>query len=171
MIRTAHSRSCRAERAARGARCAGLARSIGLVLALSVPQPAASQATSGPALMAYDLTVREAATGRAMRVTGNMAAVGGNVLIRTCVRADPFAPMLCQLSANGEMSPPMPMPPMPGLAGPIPGMGGAMPGMAGLDALFSPPPGMPGWTMRASGSGQWMGMAARGTFSYWQPRW
>lgn len=186
MSRTARSKRKRLTRAARlRALGCGLAGSVAVVLLAS--QPTRAQSLGAPGLMRYDLKVREGASGRSMRVVGNVAMLGGTVLVRHCLQPHPFAPMLCQLTANGDTSPPMPMPPdmpmsgqWPGAAGPWSGLPGAMPGPpsgyasptsgAGvLDRLLSPPPGVPGWQMQARGSGTWMGYAAEGSFSYWQP--
>lgn len=155
----------------------GLAATVAAVL---VAAPAAAQSLGGPGLMRYDLTLREGVTGRSMRVVGNVAMLAGTMLSRQCLQPHPFAPMLCQITANGETSPPVPMPPEPpgmggppgpwgGMPGPFPGAGTPMSAAGALDRLFSPPPGIPGWHMQASGSGTWMGFAAEGTFAYWQP--
>lgn len=149
-------------------------------VAMLLAVPAAAQSLGGPALMRYDLKLREGLTGQSMRVVGSVAMLGGATLTRNCVQPHPFAPLLCQLTANGETSPPMLMPPEPpgmggppgpwgGMPGPFPGAGSPLSPAGALDRLFTPPPGMPGWQMQASGSGTWMGYAAEGTFAYWQP--
>jgi hypothetical protein len=153
---------------------------VAAVAFLLASQPTQAQSPGTPGLMRYDLRVREGTFGQSMRLVGNVAMLGGRVLMRHCLQPHPFAPMLCQLSADGESSPPLPMPPEPpgmgavpgpwgGIPGPFPGVGSRMSPAGALDRLFTPPPGVPGWQMQASGSGTWMGYAAEGSFSYWQP--
>lgn len=158
------------------------AGAAGLMVTVMTAGSALAQMPSGPGLMRYDMMVAEARTGQALRLSGNVAVYGGGMLMRHCAQPAPYAPRVCQLTVDGQPSAPFLMPPTlppgtvpyPGVSG-WPGAGGgapfADPATGAMESLFEPPPAVPGWTMRASGQGQWMGMAAQGSFSYWQPRW
>lgn len=159
----------------RAVRFRTVGRGLASAAVLLASLPAHAQAPGAPSLMRYDLKVGEGTSGLSMRVVGSVAMHGREVLMRHCLQPHPFAPMLCQLTVNGQSSPPIPMPPeppgmsvLPGPWGAVPGGGLASPARA-LDQLFTPPPGVPGWQMQARGSGSWMGYAAEGSFSYWQP--
>lgn len=166
---------CALGRAARSTlRRAGRISAARLALLVGVSHMAAAQAPLPPGMMAYDLMVGETGTGQTIRLTGHAMSIGSGILVRQCVQPAPFAPLGCQTFANGRPSPPYLVPPLPPVAGTGPGMAslpgppGWMAGPAGTGTLLAPPPGVPGWSMSASGRGSWRGLAAQGSFTYWQ---